>query len=249
MSNDDKTESDFKLILGAPLIYALTANSRFITHKVYTDMHTRYGKRIDTIFLPLKNKKTTVIIHEYKKVDGMNKLDEILENAFWQIYVNFYISEALLKKEEHADAWNTIIIRAIVLFRRIDSTWGVKIKEAQHTFEQALDLERIFIIDDDVRKNSEALICDKLAARVEFIESYHVNSLDELIRSNSIDNKITILTSAEVTIIDEDLDIPKKYSKRESKSGNIERQVSTTAKLDIPKKRRKHKEESDSEEH
>ena len=78
-------------------------NSNFLTHKVYTEMHTRYGKRIDNIFLSMKNKNKTVNIHEYKKIDGMNKLNEILENAFWQIYVNFYISEALLKKQEHTD--------------------------------------------------------------------------------------------------------------------------------------------------
>ena len=138
-----------------------------------------------------------------------------------------------------------------MIFRRSDSTWGVKIKEARHTFEQALNLEGYFVIGDRVRKNSEDLIDNKLAARGEFMKSCDVSSLDELIISKSIDGKLTILGSNDVTIIDENLDKPKKYIKIENKSENIERQVSTIANLEIPKKRnrRKHKEESDSEEY
>ena len=61
MSYDNKTESGFILILGASLMYALTANSNFATHKGFTEMHTRYGKNIDIIYLPLKHKKQLLL--------------------------------------------------------------------------------------------------------------------------------------------------------------------------------------------
>ena len=87
-----------------------------------------------------------------------------------------------------------------------------------------------------MRKNSEDLIDNKLADRNEFMESYNLSSLDELIISKSIDRKITILASNEVTIIDQSLDKPKKYIKIENKLENIERQVLVIEEADIPNK-------------
>ena len=67
----------------------------------------------------------------------------------------------------------------------------------------------MFIIGGRARKNSEDLIENRFNPRDEFMKNSQVSSLDELIRSNSIDNKIKIPTSAEVSVIDENFDIPK----------------------------------------
>ena len=67
MLHDDKTESDFKLILGAPLIYALTINSDFVKHKVYTEMQTRYGKKIDTFFYLWRINQQLLLFMNIKK--------------------------------------------------------------------------------------------------------------------------------------------------------------------------------------
>ena len=52
------------------------------------------GNKIDGLFLPIKGKSTTAIIHEYKQGTN-NNYKNTLEDAIWQIYAKCYMSIAI----------------------------------------------------------------------------------------------------------------------------------------------------------
>jgi hypothetical protein len=69
-----------------------------------------------------------VVIHEYKinkSTNPQNTNDDICNQAFWQCYINDYLS-AISKIDENC-IWKFVIVRAMV-FWRVDSKWKVKIK-------------------------------------------------------------------------------------------------------------------------
>ena len=52
-------------------------------HTIHSEVHNRFRKRIDNIFIPIEGKSEYAIIHEYKKVESSSMLKEALEDTLW----------------------------------------------------------------------------------------------------------------------------------------------------------------------
>lgn len=190
MKHNEKTESDFKILLGAPSVLAFA--SQQMMHAPYSEVHTKYQKKIDAIFLPLEGKSNSVIIHEYKKAPNEGKIDEIIEEAIWQIYVNQYISKPILEKKRAGVRcfWKTIIVRAIVFFKRIEGSWGLEIKEFIHGFKEAEKINNIFSYNGGLLPNIKELLNQETVSaasdsRKEFLLKNKAEGIFELIQKYS----------------------------------------------------------------
>jgi Predicted AAA-ATPase len=187
VQHTQRTEFDFQILLGAPLMLAF--ETKKTKHAPYSEVYTANQKKIDTLFVPIKGKSKIVIIHEYKKApnDGTG-INEVLEEAVWQIYVNQYISKPIFDKKlnKENDYWETIVVRAIAFFKKRLGSWGVEIKEFVHTFNQAEKLNQIFSINGKLLQDSKELISKKSTTatsdkRKIFLSNHRAKNIFELI--------------------------------------------------------------------
>jgi Predicted AAA-ATPase len=214
IGQSERTEFDFQILLGAPSMLAF--ETKKTKHAPYSEVYTPNQKKIDTLFLPIEGKSNAVIIHEYKKAlnEGMT-INEVLEDAMWQIYANQYISKPIYDKKLNTpknDYWEIIIVRAIAFFKKKEGTWGVEIQEFVHNFNQAERLNDVFSFNGKLLKNSKELVTKNNTAitfkeRKEFLSKNAANNLYELI------NRYTDEVASEGLI--------KKNLKIESEDGSI----------------------------
>ena len=155
LDSGSKTEADFQAILVGSAIHGRCLDVS--SHSAHSEVCTQDKTKIDTLFLPIKNKSETIIIHEYKKVENSNLKEQALDLALWQIYINNYIAEALQEIKESLHFAKFIIVRAIVFFKGSNGGWNIEIVQLMHTIENATRLCDIFknkILDDEISKRT-----------------------------------------------------------------------------------------------
>ncbi|CAG9335232.1 unnamed protein product [Blepharisma stoltei] len=171
-----KTEADFQILLGgiAMLASIMTINSNYILH---SEAPNKFRKKVDGIFIPTKHKKTSVIIHEYKKIDTADTsyAKEKAEDALWQIYAKQYMKIAfdLRDSDRHYRYFDKMIVRGIIFFKaQYGENWNMLIKEHSFDFNNALKINEVFTSDEGGILAGSAVLCgesgsqsDKLEAR------------------------------------------------------------------------------------
>eukprot|EP00919_Chromeraceae_sp_WS-2016_P042848 GHVR01102446.1.p2 GENE.GHVR01102446.1~~GHVR01102446.1.p2 ORF type:complete len:156 (+),score=16.42 GHVR01102446.1:2464-2931(+) len=66
MNKGDKTEADFQALFGgAANLVGVDGRNR--KHNCHSEVQNIYGNKLDHLFLPIKEKSDTVLIHEIKK--------------------------------------------------------------------------------------------------------------------------------------------------------------------------------------
>ena len=154
LDHRSKTEADFQAMLVGCAIYARSLG--ISNHKAHSEVCTQEKTKINTLFLPIKNKSETIIIHEYKKIENSNLKEQALDHALWHIYINNYISKALQEIKGFLQFTKFIIVRAIVFFKG-NGGWNVEIVELRHTIEEAARLCNIFqseIQNDEITRRA-----------------------------------------------------------------------------------------------
>ena len=96
--------------------------------------------------MPIKGQSSIVIIHEYKVCHNFDKIEAIVEEAMWQIFVNQYMSKVLsLAKAEDNLFWEFIIVRALVFYKdKLASKWSITMKEFKFSVSNASQLNKLF---------------------------------------------------------------------------------------------------------
>ena len=189
-----KTESDFQSLLGGVSLLAIVTNKKF-KHTIHSEVQNIFRKRIDNLFIPVQGKSVCAIIHEYKKSESSNTLEEVLEDALWQIYCNHYMSRIinLYKKHEHNNHWKFIINRAVVFYKdEINQKWSIEIHEFVHTIDQAESVNAEFSEKNGklLKIHSELISGtkeSKKAARLLFLRKREVKNIYKLLEKYSGD--------------------------------------------------------------
>ena len=232
----DVTESDFKSTIFGIALLSLTGNNNY--HHIKSEACTNNNKKIDTIFFPIKDKSSTVVLHEYKKTTKFNKKKELLEDALWQIYTHMYMGLPIKLKEENSNRfWERIKIRAIIFYVE-NNIWKVEIIENEYSFEEAQKLTKIFSkngLGKECLSNIETLSGkkkskEKKMTRILFLQKA---SESKFIKKQNIKKKIENLEQFLRFFINNiDVDtfriakcnksekIPKKYQEYEDKEDN-----------------------------
>ena len=189
----EKTESDFQALLGGIANFA-SITEQNVNHTYHSELYTDNGKIIDGFFSPINGKSDTVIICEYKKKDNSNKIDYLIEDALWQIYVNQYINKAILLKKNHNNNWKNIIVRVILFFKsEISGKWTLQITELNHTFNQAKEVNELFsqeggeILDNQKELLGKVTADSTNSARETFLKERNANTIYDLL--NKYTNK------------------------------------------------------------
>ena len=94
------------------------------SHEPFCEPYTDDSKKIDTIFLPVsETKSTAIIIHEYKisKAKTQKTLEQRFENAFWEVYMNNYIGKALEKNGSCSCYFTEVIVRVLIFQQNIQN--------------------------------------------------------------------------------------------------------------------------------
>lgn len=179
----DKTESDFQGILTGIAEIALISK-KDVLHFVKSELSTEKKKRLNNIFFPIQNKSDIVIIQEYKKKDTSYGIENTIEEALWQIYVNKYIDAAIPEKSKIPA--KMIFIRAIVFFwNNLTGKWHVEMKEFRHNIEQAFVINNLFSTNQEILINSKDLINNVGEERLKFLGLYDVSTLCDLLEMYS----------------------------------------------------------------
>ena len=124
MNPGDKKEADFQALLGGIAQFASLSGVEAATHEPFCESYTGDSKKIDTIFFPVdETKSKIIIIHEYKilKAKTQNTLEKRFENAFWQVYMNNYIGQALARNNSCNNYFTQIIVRVLIFQQNIQN--------------------------------------------------------------------------------------------------------------------------------
>ena len=154
------TEADLNLWLGG---FAAVASKipKIRRHIVYAEMTNKFNFRPDNIFFPIQDKSDVVVIHEYKLLTAKERfIENLLEDAIWQVYVNQYMEVPLSKStESEYSFWKFILVRVMVFYKdSISGKWKARVKEFKHNFEQAKQISDIFLERDRILSNAKILI-------------------------------------------------------------------------------------------
>ena len=150
----DKTEADFQALLGGISNYASILHLPHAKHVPHCEVPVR-GKKLDCMFTPLDCMSQTVIIHEYKKLNKSDDVEEQLEDALWQICANRYMNRTidLFHKDQRNKHWKKIIMRAMVFFKNeLNGKWNVMMREYEFSMSQAQQLDEAFSKEFDLDK-------------------------------------------------------------------------------------------------
>ncbi|CAG9332574.1 unnamed protein product [Blepharisma stoltei] len=184
----DKTEEDFKLLIGSIFRIALL-EMKCPTYKMHAESANVHEKKLDHIFLPIKNESSTVIIHEYKKLDSASheQAQERVDDALWQIYAKKYMEIGLnLYDDIHHKHFKNFIIRGIVFYKLgLGDVWSILIKEHKITVDMAKKLNYLFSSQDGGVLPNHSLLSGENSNREAKINARGTlcSSLDSLIEN------------------------------------------------------------------
>ncbi|CAG9319192.1 unnamed protein product [Blepharisma stoltei] len=169
-----KTEADFQISLGGIAMMAsiMTEDANYTLHSEAPNI---FRKKTDGIFIPTKYKKTSVIIHEYKKLDtaDANYVKEKAEDALWQIYAKQYMKIALdlRDSDQHYNYFDKMIVRGIVFFKaQYSYKWSMLIKEHSFDFNLASIINTKFSSASGGILAASAKLCGESGSQNEKIE-------------------------------------------------------------------------------
>ena len=95
----------------------------------------------DVILPTHQHQENAVIIHEYKKLDKIQAVDEVLKGAINQILAKGYIKEPVAKQYINKASWDTIKIRGVLFVRdKNTNLWHIKIEEQILSLDEARKL-------------------------------------------------------------------------------------------------------------
>ncbi|CAG9319210.1 unnamed protein product [Blepharisma stoltei] len=190
-----KTEADFQILLGgiAMLASIMREDANYTLHSEAPNI---FRKKADGIFIPTKDKKTSVIIHEYKKIDTANikNIRDKEEDALWQIYAKQYMKIALDLRDSdpHYNYFDKMIIRGIIFYKsHFGYKWNMVIKEHSFDFNIALRINSVFTSDEGGILAVSAKLCGESGSQNEKIEerrSFGAERIDDLIKNISGDD-------------------------------------------------------------
>ena len=179
---DTHSAASFQSLLGG---FAMLASAELPNHKhsVYSETTDLYLNRFDSLFIPVANRSDTWIIHQYKELDSNNTLLQTMENAFWQIYAQRYLSVILGSFNPNSSAF--IVTRAIVFYKPGLGTWRAEARGFRHTIEQGQLIHRIFSTEENKVLPTGDILSgryrDTEKARRIFLETYGVESIYDLL--------------------------------------------------------------------
>ncbi len=164
-----------------------------LKYEVFLEQNVHHGGRIDTIFFPTsKAKNNSVIIHEYKKLDKNQSVEETTNNALWQILLGKYTDNAVLQKRAENSSWANVKLRAITFYKDYKDTWQLKVEQESMTFSQievvqkwinneleALELSNVIVLKPQKGKNKSEYTDIKDA----ILKKCNKSSLKELLKS------------------------------------------------------------------
>ena len=156
----DFKEADFQVLLGGLFNLALLSNQQDASYLLYSERMNAIGKRLDGLFIPIKNKSNIAIIHEYKAIEASkNDAKEAkLENAAWQIYAKRYLEVllSLIDSSQDYQHIKRIYTRPIAFFKdRKRSKWSFEMEEYQHNLEEACSIDKYFQEQIESKGNTE----------------------------------------------------------------------------------------------
>jgi Predicted AAA-ATPase len=145
LGQSSRSEYDFQALIGGVSMLAKKTKGKW-NFDILCECQTNDQKRIDHLFLPNIH-QSTVIIHEYKKLDSNSQIEETIEDGFWQIYMNRYLGKPLYFYKYHSyyKHWTSILSRVIVFYKdNYTNTWNMSINEFRHSINQASELNKLF---------------------------------------------------------------------------------------------------------
>ena len=153
-----RTEADFQALIAGLSQLAFINKDYGERHSVFCEAATMHRKRIDSLFLPIKGRSEVAIIHDYKVIqDNIDKVISVLEDGFWQVYMNNYMAKILsLSNLTQYRYFNFILVRVIVFFKDLFGCWSIEIKEFKHTLKEAAALCNIFTQDGKLIEEHQA---------------------------------------------------------------------------------------------
>ena len=237
IDHGSKTEADFQAILVGCAIHARCEG--FSNHSAHSEVCTQDKTKIDTLFLPIKNKSKTIIIHEYKKIEKSNLKEQTIDLALWQIYINNYISKALQEIKESLDFTKFIIVRTIVFFKSTDGGWKVEIVELKHTIENATRLCLIFQNKLFSEKNKKKVLIEQKEQRSRLLRSI----------SNDATNIYEFLLDFSLLPDEEESKEERKSENEPSESSRIEEKRRRSERLEKLKNKKPEKRKLSPEQH
>ncbi|CAG9335214.1 unnamed protein product [Blepharisma stoltei] len=150
--NTSKAEADFQILLGgiAMLASIETGDANYTLH---LETPNKFRRKVDGIFIPTKHKKTSIIIHEYKKLDtaDISHVKEKAENVLWLICVKqcMKIAFDLHNNDKHYRYFDKMILRGIVFYKvQFGGKWKMLIKEHAFDYNIALRINSFFTSDE-----------------------------------------------------------------------------------------------------
>ena len=184
LSCSKKTEADFQGLLGGIAMLGYVSGRPGAKHEPQSEVQNDIGARLDTMFTPLLGKSSVVIIHEYKKSDKSDRVDELLDDALWQICTRRYMSKAIEQHKQHTQHshWKEIIIRPVLFFKsEIGGRWSIQAKERRFTMAQAKKVDNAFsnIFGTSEKKK------DDTKARKEILTANNCSTINQLLHNLS----------------------------------------------------------------
>ena len=85
------SEKYFRVIVDASVVYS-SMNKELYKHNLIVELPNEFGKRLDSFLYGLGN---TSFVIEYKVLKSSMKLEDLIEDAQWQLYINNYLHVAL----------------------------------------------------------------------------------------------------------------------------------------------------------
>ncbi len=149
--DENKTESDFQgIIHGFTVLAELKGKAK---HSSSTEVQVS-RKQIDGLFLPIKHKSSSILLHEYK-IEKSQNYEKVSEDGHWQIYGRNYLAAAIKKGDK-----DTIIkTRVITFYKGAEKSlvgakslseqynvpkWQVHMIENEHTLPDANVISAMF---------------------------------------------------------------------------------------------------------
>ena len=184
------SERFFRAIVDGGIVFS-TMNPETYRHSVFLEDSNIFGKRYDTMLTPNVGLSTSVLIYEYKILELLDKLEDLIDDALWQLYINNYLYLPLkgyaTNKYSH---WKTIIARVIILYKdEAEGNWAVHITEHRYTLEQAKRVSELFTVENDGKRvlfdnHQQFLTANKEVrkrTRSDYLSKHNANDINELL--------------------------------------------------------------------